>query len=55
MILVVDPPRVGVVRAALEAAGEAVHMIGSIAAVAGPPRVELVGQTSEWPAGASRF
>ena len=54
MILVVDPLRVGVVRAALEAAGETVHVIGGIAAVAGPPRVELVGQASGWPASASR-
>ena len=54
MILVVDPPRVGTVRAALETAGETVHVVGSIVAAAGPPQVELVGQANGWPAGASQ-
>ena len=53
MILVVDPTHAGACRAALEAAGETVHTIGEIAVGAGAPRVELVGQGSGWPAGAS--
>jgi phosphoribosylformylglycinamidine cyclo-ligase len=53
MILVVDPARAAACRAALEAAGETVHEIGEIVAGTGAPWVELVGQGSGWPAGAS--
>ena len=53
MVLVVDPGRAEAVRAALAAAGETVHTIGTVAAASGRPRVEFAGLESAWPAAAS--
>ena len=54
MILVVDPPRVDAVRAALETAGETVHVIGTDRGRgrAAASRVRRAGRRA-WPAAAS--
>jgi phosphoribosylformylglycinamidine cyclo-ligase len=54
MILVVDPARVGAVRAALEANGESVSTIGRIGSAPGRPRVEFAGLDTAWPVAAPR-
>ena len=53
MLLVVDPGRADVVRSALQAHGETVLTIGTVAAAAGRPRVEFAGLESAWPSVAS--
>lgn len=49
MVLVVEPGRAAAVRAALEAAGEAVHEVGRLEPGEGPPRVVLDGTEAAWP------
>jgi phosphoribosylformylglycinamidine cyclo-ligase len=53
MLLVVDPARAEAVGAALLAAGETVHTIGTVAAAAGRPRVEFTGLENGWLGAAS--
>ena len=52
MLLVVDAGKANAVRSALQAAGESVHTIGTIAAAAGRPRVEFTGLETAWPSAA---
>ena len=52
MVLVVDAGQADAVRSALQAAGESVHTIGTIAAAAGRPRVEFTGLETAWPSAA---
>jgi phosphoribosylformylglycinamidine cyclo-ligase len=49
MVLVVDPARVDRVRAALEAHGEAVRVVGRVASAPGRARVEFAGLEGAWP------